>query len=85
MMNGSMPRRGGKKKCSWKKKLLSLGGSLVLINRVLSNMVLPMISSLVIRKSFATIYLFRSRFFWQGHVKKYQMANWNVVSHPKDQ
>jgi hypothetical protein len=55
MMNGSMTRRGGKKKCSWKKKLLSLGGSLVLIDRVLSNMVLPMISSLVIRKSFATI------------------------------
>lgn len=45
MLNGNTSRRECKKRLSsWKGKLLSLGGRLVLINSVLSNMVLYMIS-----------------------------------------
>jgi hypothetical protein len=58
---------------SWKVKLLSLGGRgrLVLINSVLSNMVLYMISFFQLRKGvLKRLDYFRSRFLWQGDSEK---------------
>ena len=50
---------------SWKCKLLSLGGRLVLINLVLTNMVLYMISFFQLPKRvLKRLDYFRSRFFW---------------------
>jgi hypothetical protein len=52
---------------SWKGKLLSLGGILVLINSVLTNMVMYMISFFQLPKEILhRLDYFRSRFFWQG-------------------
>jgi hypothetical protein len=72
---------------SWKGKLLSIGGRLVLINSVLSNMVLYMLSFFLLPKGVLNrLDFFRSRFFWQGdsEKKKYKMAKWSVVCSPKD-
>jgi hypothetical protein len=56
---------------SWKGKLLSLGGRLVLINSVLTNMVLYMISFFQLPKGILhRLDHLRSRFFWQGHNEK---------------
>jgi hypothetical protein len=76
-----------KRLSSWKGKLLSLGGRLVLINSVLSNMVLYMISFFQIPKGvLQRLDYFRSRFFWQGDSdkKKYRLTRWNIVCRPKD-
>jgi hypothetical protein len=73
---------------SWKGKLLSIGGRLVLINSVLSNMVLYMLSFFLLPKGvLSRLDFFRSRFFWQGdsEKKKYRLAKWSVVCRPKDQ
>jgi hypothetical protein len=73
---------------SWKGKLLSLGGRLVLINSVLTNMVLYMISFFQLPKGILhRLDYFRSRFFWQGdsEKKKYRLTKWNVVCRPKNQ
>ena len=73
---------------SWKGKLLSLGGILVLINLVLTNMVLYMISFFQLPKGvLKRLDYFRSRFFWQGdsEKKKYRLTKWSVVCRPKDQ
>ena len=73
---------------SWKGKLLSLGVRLVLINSVLSNMVLYMISFFQLPKGVLNkLDYFRSRFFWQGgsEKKKYRLARWDVVCRPKEQ
>jgi hypothetical protein len=52
---------------SWKGKLLSLGRKLILINLVLSNMVLYMISFFLLPKGVLhRLDYYRSRFFWQG-------------------
>jgi hypothetical protein len=52
---------------SWKGKLLFLGGRLVLINSVLTNMVLYMISFFLLPKGVLhRLDYYRSRFFWQG-------------------
>jgi hypothetical protein len=62
---------------SWKGKLLSLEGRLVLINSVLSNMVLHMISFFLLPKGvLQKLDYYRSRFFWQGdsEKKKYHLA-----------
>jgi hypothetical protein len=77
-----------KRLSSWKGKLLSLGGRLVLINSVLSNMVLYMISFFLLPKGFLQkLDYYRSRFFWQGdsEKKKYRLVKWSVVCKPKDQ
>ena len=77
-----------KRLSSWKGKLLSLGGRLVLINSVLTNMVLYMISFFQLPKGVLhKLDYFRSRFFWQGdsEKKKYRLTKWNVVCRPKDQ
>ena len=76
-----------KRLSSWKGKLLSLGGRLVLINSVLTNMVLYMISFFPLPKGVLhRLDYFRSRFFWQGdsEKKKYRLAKWDVVCRPKD-
>jgi hypothetical protein len=57
---------------SWKGKLLSIGGRLVLINSVLSNMVLYMLSFFLLPKGVS-------------EKKKYRLAKWPVVCRPKDQ
>jgi hypothetical protein len=61
---------------------------LVLINSVLSNMVLHMISFFLLSKGVLhKLDYYRSRFFWQGdsEKKKYWLAKWSVVCCPKDQ
>jgi hypothetical protein len=56
---------------SWKGKLMSLGGRLVLINLVLSNMVLHMISFFLLPKGVLyKLDYYWSRFFWQGNSEK---------------
>jgi hypothetical protein len=56
---------------SWKGKLLSIGGRLVLINLVLSNMVLYLLSFFLLPKGvLKRLDFFRSRFFWQGDSEK---------------
>jgi hypothetical protein len=77
-----------KRLSSWKGKLLSVGGRLVLINSVLTNMVLYMLSFFQVPKGvLQRLDYYRSRFFWQGdsEKKKYRLARWNVVCRPKDQ
>jgi hypothetical protein len=60
-----------KRLSSWKGKLLSLGGRLILINSVLSNMVLHMISLFLLPKGVLhKLDYYRSRFFWQGTLTK---------------
>src|SRR3954470_8225861 len=60
-----------KRLSSWKGKLLSLGGRLVLINSVLSNMALYMISFFQLPKGVLhRLDYLRSRFFCQGDNEK---------------
>jgi hypothetical protein len=76
-----------KRVSSWKGKLLSLGIRLILINSVLSNMVVHMISFFLLPKGVLhKLEYYRSRFFWQGDTekKKYRLAKWSVVCSPKD-
>ena len=61
------PKSTGRRLSSWKGKLLSVGGRLVLINSVLTNMVLYMLSFFQLPKGvLQRLDYFRSRFFWQG-------------------
>jgi hypothetical protein len=56
---------------SWKGKLLSLGGRLMLINSLFTNMVLYMISFFLLPKGvLRKLGYYRSRFFWQGDMKR---------------
>jgi hypothetical protein len=60
-----------KRLSSWKGKLLFLGERLVLINSVLTNMVVYMISFFILPKGILhKLDYYRSRFFWQGIVRK---------------
>jgi hypothetical protein len=73
---------------SWKGKLMYLGVRLALINSVLTNMVLYMLSFFLIPKGVLNkIHYYLSRFFWQGdsEKKKYQLVKWSMVCRPKDQ
>jgi hypothetical protein len=73
---------------TWKEKLLSLGGCLVLINSVLSTihvyyLTLFKISAWVITK----IDLIGKRFLWSDPEllrKKYHLVSWAIVCRPKD-
>ena len=61
---------------------------MVLINSVLTNMVLYMLSFFQLPKGvLQRLDYFRSRFFWQGdgEKKKYRLTKWSVVCRPKDQ
>jgi len=73
---------------SWKSKLLSYGGRLTLINSVLSNLSVYMLSFFEIPKEVVKkLDFYRSHFFWQGdgHKKKYRLTKWNVLCRSKDQ
>ncbi|WVZ83882.1 LOW QUALITY PROTEIN: hypothetical protein U9M48_030978 [Paspalum notatum var. saurae] len=76
-----------KRLSGWKGKLLSTGGRLVLINSVLSNLPMFMLSFFkvpcgVLKK----MDYYRSRFYWQNeqHKKKYRLAKWEIMCQPKD-
>ena len=59
-----------------------------MINSVLTNMVLYMLSFFLIPKGvLKRLDYYRSRFFWQGdsEKKRYRLARWDAVCHPKDQ
>jgi hypothetical protein len=61
----SVEERLQKRLSSWKGKLLSLGGRLVLINSVLTNMVMYMISFFLLPKGVLhKLDYYQSRFFW---------------------
>jgi hypothetical protein len=84
----ALEQRMEKKHSSWKGKLLSVGGRLVLINSILTSMVLLMLSFFEVpRGVLERIEYFRSRFFWQNdeHKKKYILARWDILCQPKDQ
>jgi len=75
-----------KKLNSWKGKLLSSGGRLVLINSVLSSLPMYMMSFFAIPKGVLKILdYYRSKFFWQceEHSKKYRPAKWSILCKPK--
>jgi hypothetical protein len=77
-----------KKLSSWKGKLLSYGGRLVLINSILSSLAMIMLSFYEVPKCVLhKLDLYRSRFFLQGedHKKKYRLAKWSIMCRPKDQ
>jgi hypothetical protein len=76
-----------KRLSSWKGKVLSLGGRLVLINSIINNMVMYMISFFHIPKGVLhKLDYYRSRSFWQGDSEKnkYILVKWIVVCRPKD-
>jgi hypothetical protein len=73
----AVEERFQKKLSSWKGKLLSSGGRLVLINSVLSSLPMFMMSFFRIPKGvLEKLDYYRSRFFWQcdEHKKKYRLA-----------
>jgi len=77
-----------KKLSSWKGKLMSVGGGLVLINSVLTSLVMFMLSFFeVLRGVLKKMDYFQSRLFWQGenHKKKYRLVRWDILCQPKDQ
>jgi hypothetical protein len=75
-----------KKLSSWKGKMLSSGGRLVLINSVLSSLPMYMMSFFRIPKGvLGKLDCYRSRFFWQcdEHKKKYRLAKWSILHKPR--
>jgi hypothetical protein len=75
-----------KKLSSWKGKMLSAGGRLVLINSVLSSLPMYMMSFFKIPKGvLEKLGYYRSRFFWQcdEHKKKYRLAKWSILHKPR--
>jgi hypothetical protein len=77
-----------KKLSSWKGKYLLVGERLVLINSVLSNLPMFMLSfSEIPKRVLEKIDYFCSRLFWQNdsQKKKYRLTKWSMVCQPKDQ
>jgi hypothetical protein len=77
-----------KKLSIWKSKMLSYGGRLTLINSVLRNLSMYMISFFEVPKEvIKKLDCFRSRFFWQGdgHKRKYRLTKWSILCRPKDE
>jgi hypothetical protein len=77
-----------KKLSSWKGKLMSLDGRLVLINSILTSLAMFMMSLFEVpRLVLQRIDYFQFRFFWQGeeHKKKYRLARWDILCQPKEQ
>lgn len=75
-----------KKLSSWKGKLLSIGGRLVLIDSVLSSLPMFMMAFFRIPKGvLKKLDYYRSRFFWhcEEHKKKYRLIKWSMLSRPK--
>jgi hypothetical protein len=76
-----------KKICSWKGKLLSIRGRLVLINLVLTSLAMYMLSFFEVpRGVLKKLDYYRFRFFWQcdEHKKKYRLTKWSILCTPKD-
>jgi hypothetical protein len=66
----------------WRSKMLFVGGTLVLINSVLSSLPMFMLSFFEVPKGvLKKLDYFRSHFFWQNdeHKKKYRFTKWEVV------
>ncbi|WVZ54184.1 hypothetical protein U9M48_005022 [Paspalum notatum var. saurae] len=81
-------KRFEKRLIGWKRKLLSVGSRLVLINSVLSSLPMFMLSFFKIPKRvLKKLEYFRSRFFWQNdqHKKKYHLIRWDQIRQPKEQ
>jgi hypothetical protein len=77
-----------KKLSSWKGKLLSYGGRLVLIISVLSSRTIFMLTFYEVPKGvLCKLDFHRLSFFWQGddHKKKYMLVKWRIICRPKDQ
>jgi hypothetical protein len=71
-----------RKLSSWKGKLMSVGGRLVLINSVLTSLVMFMLSFFEIPKGILErIDFYRSRFFWRWDQlkRKYRLAKWDIL------
>lgn len=71
-----------KKLSCWKGKMLSVGGRLVLINSVRSNLSIFMLSFFEVpREVLKKLDYYRSRFFWQSdeHKKKYRLTKWSIL------
>ena len=69
-----------RKLSTWKGKLLSYGGRLTLINSVLSNLSVYMLSFFEIPKEvLKKLNFYRSRFFWQGDGHKKNIDYPNVI------
>jgi hypothetical protein len=88
LSNGNKLKKNYINISSWKGKLLSLDGSLVLINLVLTNMMPYLISFLMLPKKV----LHKLDYFWFKFVlqvdnekKKYRLGKYSVVWWPKDQ
>jgi len=82
----TIEERFQKKLSSWKGKMLSSGGRLVLINSILSSLPMFMMSFFRIPKGvLKKLDYYRSRFFWQcdEHKKKYRLARWSILRKPK--
>jgi hypothetical protein len=80
---GRVKERFQKKLASWKSKLLSAGGRLVLINSVLSSLPMFMMSFFRIPKGvLKKLDYYRSRFYWQSdeHKKKYRLIRWGSLN-----
>jgi hypothetical protein len=76
-----------KKLSSWKGKLMSVGGRLVLINSVLTSLAMFMLSFFEVSKGvLEKLDYYRSRFFWQSdkHEKKYRLVIWSILCQPKE-
>jgi isopenicillin N synthase-like dioxygenase len=72
---------------SWKRKLLSVGGRLMLLYSILSSVPLIMLSFFEVPKEvLKKLRLLCLDFFWQneGHKKKYHLTKWDVLCTPKD-
>ena len=83
---GDIEERFQKKLSSWKGKVLSFGGRLVLINSVLSSLPMCLMSFFKLPKGvLKKLDYYRSRFFLQcdGHKKKYRFTKWSILSTPK--
>jgi hypothetical protein len=67
---------------------LSVGGRLVLINSVLTNLVMFTLSFFEVHKGVLDkIDYYKSIFYWQSdqQKKKYRLVRWNIICQPKDQ
>jgi hypothetical protein len=84
----AVEERFQKKLSSWKGKMLTYGGRLVLINSILSSLAMFMMFFFETPKGILKkLDFYRSTFFWQGdnHKKKYRLMKWDILCLPKDQ
>jgi len=75
----AIEERFQKKLSSWKGKLLSSGGRLVLINSVLTSLPMFMMSIFAIPKGVRK----RLDYYRDDHKKKYRLAKWSILCKPR--